>query len=384
MRNLIHKILITEGRVEDMKKRYPEHENVVDLFVEGDPSGNNKYLQWMMKQHVKNQEDIGDILTVTTRFHQNIQRLQKKDINQYKTVNELAEALIKIGKSKGEKERRIKREGAKVVFENDNVIALRPLNHKASCKYGAGTKWCVTMRDTDEYLKGYTKKTSTFGGTDWYESEWVEEKIEPNFIQRLLGKKPEVRKKEVKRFIEEFPVGILYFVIFKRRVNDLEWDVSMQAGIPTYEPADPRDPMNKLALLYRPGRADFGDLDWSRHLRGDNFLGMIGDKLDAAHNNLSIFNALDKKVTLRQVGRELDQEFSVPFRFIEHDFQEERVKIMYHLRHVLDEVLPLLGSEGSKKPMSWITNKKDELIYVPSDRVKKEKNGVFWTGGNRY
>lgn len=384
MKELIKKILresvITEGRVEDMKKKYPEHESVIDYFVSNDPSGNNKYLPWMMKQLVTNNDDQGVIASTVKKFHTNQQRLHKKDINQYKTVAEVVEALNKVGKSKGEERRQTRLEGANVVYEDDNVIALRPLNHKASCTYGAGTKWCITSKSTDTYWNGYTKKTSNFAGTNWYESEWVEERIEPNFIQRLLGKEPKVIRKEVKNFINHFPSAIFYFVIYKRRVKEYSWDEDIQARIPVYEKADPKDPLNKLALLYKPERADFGDTSWSEYYREGDYLSMIGDKLDAAHNNLSIFNALDKKVTLREISNALDEEFSIPFRFIEHDFQKERNKILYHVRNVLDKVFPLLGAEGSKRPMSWITNNKGELVAVPNDVLKK---GLGKDGGKR-
>jgi hypothetical protein len=51
----------------------------------------------------------------------------------------LKEAKIKVGKDEYEK-----------LFEDKTILALKPLTHKASCKYGSDTKWCVTMRDTDK------------------------------------------------------------------------------------------------------------------------------------------------------------------------------------------------------------------------------------------
>jgi len=36
------------------------------------------------------------------------------------------------------------------LFENDTYLLVAPLTHNASCKYGAGTKWCTTTRDSDE------------------------------------------------------------------------------------------------------------------------------------------------------------------------------------------------------------------------------------------
>jgi len=45
--------LLTEGRVEDVKKRYPKPTwGSIDELVEIDPSGNNKYLDWVSKNYL--------------------------------------------------------------------------------------------------------------------------------------------------------------------------------------------------------------------------------------------------------------------------------------------------------------------------------------------
>ena len=43
-------VLIGESRVEDAKKKYSGVERFVDRLADADPSKNNKYLMWMMKQ----------------------------------------------------------------------------------------------------------------------------------------------------------------------------------------------------------------------------------------------------------------------------------------------------------------------------------------------
>jgi len=57
MKNIKYNILeqiITEGRLEDMIKKYEGKvsENVIRQLSAGDPSGNNKYLDWMCTQRV--------------------------------------------------------------------------------------------------------------------------------------------------------------------------------------------------------------------------------------------------------------------------------------------------------------------------------------------
>lgn len=41
------------------------------------------------------------------------------------------------------------------IYESDNFLMVVPLTHTASCKYGAGTKWCVTEKDPDMFEKHF-------------------------------------------------------------------------------------------------------------------------------------------------------------------------------------------------------------------------------------
>lgn len=46
------------------------------------------------------------------------------------------------------------------VFENELALVIRPNTHAAACKYGAGTKWCITSRDGNDW-KMYKRTKST-------------------------------------------------------------------------------------------------------------------------------------------------------------------------------------------------------------------------------
>ena len=53
--NIIIENILLENRVKDIKKKYPQLVDgtgeypIIDYFVANDPSGNNKYLEWMVK-----------------------------------------------------------------------------------------------------------------------------------------------------------------------------------------------------------------------------------------------------------------------------------------------------------------------------------------------
>jgi hypothetical protein len=46
------------------------------------------------------------------------------------------------------------------LFENDDFLLVIPLTFEASCKYGAGTKWCTTSRDNDDMFKKHNRMGS--------------------------------------------------------------------------------------------------------------------------------------------------------------------------------------------------------------------------------
>ena len=152
---ILESTILLEGRKEDAIKKYgEEHTELIDMLSSEDPSGNNKYLDWMVKTALgQNQDDqipTADLIIRTVNdFHKQLARIKNKDINSYKTLKDLKvvvdEALAK------EEEKKVAKQ-AKKIFENDKVVIYAPFTWEASCKYGAGAKWCVAMKDNPRYF----------------------------------------------------------------------------------------------------------------------------------------------------------------------------------------------------------------------------------------
>jgi hypothetical protein len=162
------KSLISEGRVEDAKAKYSQDTDVIDYFVSQDPSGNNKYLPWMMKTYKQIPSDAPEgvrtqakelIPNLIKGFHQNSARLEKKDINQYKSLGELFTVINPVIKAAEEKSVKKEKEekGVLKLYEDADWLFLQPLEYEASCKYGANTQWCIASKDTSQHFKSYTK-----------------------------------------------------------------------------------------------------------------------------------------------------------------------------------------------------------------------------------
>jgi len=162
--------ILMEGRKEDARERYPDiPENVFNVFVEQDPSGNHKYLMWICGKweqdkrsygySYRNTTDAESLMENVTYFHNQTQKFEKKDINQYESLNEFKNAVsdAKVNLSKGE----IKK-SAKKIYEDDRHLVVQPLTHAASCFYGAGTRWCTTSRNYPTHYLNYTNSGTLF------------------------------------------------------------------------------------------------------------------------------------------------------------------------------------------------------------------------------
>jgi hypothetical protein len=229
IKKIILEQILLEGRVEDAKAfvtkdfqdllvpqsykdgtRTPEW---LQTLIDNDPSGNQKYLMWALKEVKKtsgrfNPFNIANVLIDhlvkgITNFHElqnkltreNIDKvvswkavsnpsefsisyglpspyfkfrypityLEKilknpKDINSYEDhylLFEITNALKQIP-SKVD----VKKEGLKLM-DNDYWTLITPLTHRASCTYGSGTRWCTTSNRDDTQFNKYQSTTSS-------------------------------------------------------------------------------------------------------------------------------------------------------------------------------------------------------------------------------
>ena len=192
--------LIAEGRIDDATKKYPNVERYVDRLAGYDPSKNNKYLMWMMKQldsklrsfakrdgqpyemgrpdlDLKLQDsyfgqllqDTGEIGEAVEEFHKNIQRIKNKDINSYKTLEDLQKVNKELGfsqrqKKKGQKMKAL--EDTEILIDNDYFYIARPYTVEAAAELGsarATTSWCIARgKCGDNWFTKYTEEGKAF------------------------------------------------------------------------------------------------------------------------------------------------------------------------------------------------------------------------------
>ena len=127
-----------------------------------DINPNHKYLDWITKNWkpvgVDTNKDISgqvmddmannlkEILLAVTKFDNQSHRLRLKDLNQYRDIDHLFDALKKVGETA---RRTVDITGdVEKIYEDNRFVVVSPKTHTASCYYGAGTKWCTASKDT--------------------------------------------------------------------------------------------------------------------------------------------------------------------------------------------------------------------------------------------
>ena len=159
---ILESTILLEGRLEDVKAKYPGNDSDIDYLSENDPSGNNKYLEWMSKHVIKNKVNISDVIASVQNFHEQVKRIKNKDINSYKTMAEL-QVVVDEAKAK-EEEKKVAKQ-AKKVYEDDTIVVYAPFTVQASCKYGAGSKWCIaggTSGNYNTYFDSYSNHSNFY------------------------------------------------------------------------------------------------------------------------------------------------------------------------------------------------------------------------------
>lgn len=136
MRNLIKKIILEEIKLS---------------IFEGIEHVQNLYKSWAKKRS-GNPEEALKLMDDVIKYQK---RLPKKDFAKYNSYEELKRDIIKI-KSE-EKSTDITK-----IYEDKDLLVMAANTWEASCKYGAGSKWCTTARDDSSYWKRHNQTGTEF------------------------------------------------------------------------------------------------------------------------------------------------------------------------------------------------------------------------------
>jgi hypothetical protein len=149
----------------DALAKHKDAGDIIDHFAtNADPTPNKVHTQHILKLYkAKNirQEDHARIKKAYSDFDTYRPKLANKDINSYKKLGDIEDAVAPhVGShvTKAAETKAIKTEGADKVYEDDNISIHAMKTHAAACHYGAGTKWCTASKDDPSMFEHYHKE----------------------------------------------------------------------------------------------------------------------------------------------------------------------------------------------------------------------------------
>jgi hypothetical protein len=129
---------------------------IVDHFHKHNPTGDVNHTSWIVDQYKKGnlkQEDAPSMKDTLTDFNRNRNKLQKKQLNQYKDISSLRTALREVQsdptKSQIKKAESNKAviEGSTPVEDSDDLKLYHVHTMEAAQELGKGMPWCTSHRD---------------------------------------------------------------------------------------------------------------------------------------------------------------------------------------------------------------------------------------------
>lgn len=146
---------LLEGRKEEARKKYPDIKDYVfDEFVEGDPSGNQKYLGWLCKVWMVERDKYNaNRAHVLVDLVQRFFRLKvKQDLYRFKDGDDL-ETFVSTEEAKlirGTR-KQIMEDQTEMIHQDSHWKVVAPLTHKSMRFWGGSTSWCVATSSTEHW-----------------------------------------------------------------------------------------------------------------------------------------------------------------------------------------------------------------------------------------
>jgi len=149
----------------------------LDALMNADPTKQKKYVGWMTKIFLKDRPDIDDLRNKIEEFDTllNKGRINTKDINQFKSFNDLKKEVDDINNSGAGITDRDLENDYETILDNSDLLVMCPHTHEASRKLGLSkfafrdcegggkdSAWCTTYKAPDHFNDYYYNRNVTF------------------------------------------------------------------------------------------------------------------------------------------------------------------------------------------------------------------------------
>ena len=162
------KMVITQAQKAGFPQEFLDdsYNHFSDVFLAQDPSEKRTYVDFILRLYANGDVQFGDLAgpdfkETLEKYHilksKNKVRPPYNDINNFKNYQEFISFVDNLHfiVKKDEEEKEV---NVETFYEDDNVKVIIPLNMEASCKYGKGTRWCVSSTTSTNQFEHYNKR----------------------------------------------------------------------------------------------------------------------------------------------------------------------------------------------------------------------------------
>ena len=169
--------IIEEAKIDTLIQQYQSDEKMFFwLSLIKDAKVEPKFLNWLVKQgkqiSATSETDMAnmfynEVLPKIKKFEElskkNRLPIEHKDINRISDL-EMLQYIIELGEEKARNKEKSKenKKNVKVIYSDAKYLLVEPETYEASCKYGAGTRWCIASNQTDSWFNEYKNRKSRF------------------------------------------------------------------------------------------------------------------------------------------------------------------------------------------------------------------------------
>lgn len=122
---------------------------IIDYIASHDPSTKKIYTLWMTQRHLKGEmplEDMPGVENYLAFFDANKLRFTKRDIGQYRTVDELATAVNAFSEKSAPAEKLRNDADMKVIYDSPNLSIVQPKTAEGATELAGDAIWCTAWQ----------------------------------------------------------------------------------------------------------------------------------------------------------------------------------------------------------------------------------------------
>jgi hypothetical protein len=132
---------------------------IMQYIEAGDPTPHKEYAATIAKLYGRGQSPMEDIVSTLADYLTKFDKLKRKkmilpprnDFNRYTTIADFLSVVDEYPDPDQDAGAANEKQNVKELYRDNSLIVLIPLDEKASCHYGQGTRWCTAAKNYNRF-----------------------------------------------------------------------------------------------------------------------------------------------------------------------------------------------------------------------------------------